>query len=230
MYLLLKRLVLKVNQQSVNYFVDKLKSYDEIINEKEKRVKDLDELISKKESSSKSTNESTKKDSENVFYYNMSNIKYKDDKIFKRFKEAEEKFTIDNEETIKNFVKEHLDNELLIAYESYSKIKKQFNDEILFTLYTKTENEQLSEIEKILKDSKELIDDFLRVNKKFNLKKFISYLNKIVNDLDPYIYVCVGDKKQNYEYINKYIKTKYDNTIYKGIKIIYKNKMYDYSI
>ena len=43
--------------------------------EKEKRVKDLDELISKKESSSKSTNESTKKDSENVFYYNMSNIK-----------------------------------------------------------------------------------------------------------------------------------------------------------
>ena len=47
---------------------------------------------------------------------------------------------------------------------------------------------------------------------------------------DPTIYVYVGNNHYNYDYINKRIKTLYSDEIYKGIKIIYLNKLYDYSL
>ena len=34
----------------------------------------------------------------------------------------------------------------------------------------------------------------------------------------------------NYDYLSKYVKTVYSKDIYKGIRIVYRNKIYDYSL
>ena len=230
MYMLLKRLVLKVNTHSINYFVDKLKTYDNLIEDKEKRIKELDELINNKEIELSNKEEKEISKDKNVFLYDMGNAKYIDKDIFKKMKEVDEKFKYDNDKIIKDFIKNVFDNEMLVVYAKYIKIEKKFTHDKVFKLLTKRESEQFSEVQKILGDSTEILDDFMMVNKKFNLKKFLSYLNRIISDLDPCIYVYVGNKEENYNHINKYIRTKYDKTIFKGLKIIYKRKLYDYSI
>ena len=58
-----------------------------------------------------------------------------------------------------------------------------------------------------------------------------NYLDKNIFELnDPTVVVLVPNDKVNYDYIDKNIKTKVSDGIYKGIKILYRNKVYDFSL
>jgi hypothetical protein len=52
----------------------------------------------------------------------------------------------------------------------------------------------------------------------------------MINENNPNIYILVGTEEENYDKIDDRIRTIYDSSIYKGFKIIYKNKLYDYSL
>ena len=64
----------------------------------------------------------------------------------------------------------------------------------------------------------------------FSIEDFSDYLNYEIGNSDTTIYVYVGNHKLNYDKIDKRIKTLYSDEIYKGLKIIYFNKLYDYSL
>ena len=85
-------------------------------------------------------------------------------------------------------------------------------------------------IREILGDLASILDDFNKKHKKFNLLKFISYFDKIIMVEDPYIYIYVGDSKENYDKLHPFIRTKVDDHIVKGISIIYRGKLYDFSL
>ena len=59
---------------------------------------------------------------------------------------------------------------------------------------------------------------------------FIDYITELLDLNSPRVLVYVGKKDENYDYLSKYIKTVYSRDIYKGIKIVYRNKIYDYSL
>ena len=59
---------------------------------------------------------------------------------------------------------------------------------------------------------------------------FVEYLDQLVNLNNPNIIVLVGNENENYDYISDYVNTKVSKDIYKGIKIIYKDKIYDFSL
>ena len=61
-------------------------------------------------------------------------------------------------------------------------------------------------------------------------EEFINYLDFEIGKYDPNVYVYVGDKSVNYDKLDKRIKTIYNSKIYKGIKIVYKNILYDFSL
>ena len=63
-----------------------------------------------------------------------------------------------------------------------------------------------------------------------SLNDFLSYLDELITDSNPNITVLVGNKNMNFDYLSKYVKTIVADDIYKGIKIIYKNKVYDFSL
>ena len=48
--------------------------------------------------------------------------------------------------------------------------------------------------------------------------------------VDPFVYVYVGNSKENYDHLHEFVKTKVDENIFKGVSIIYKGKLYDYSL
>jgi len=230
MFLLLKRLIFKVNQQSMDYFVDKLKVYDTLIDEKEKKLEELNGLIEHKSQELNKKEEEKDKNNQPVFLYDLGNVIYKDKDIFKKMKEVDKKFTIDNEEILRKFFQNTFDTETVKDYNRYYRVRKKFTQDVVFSLMTQKESTQKEKIKELLGDSGELLDDFMKSNKVFNLKKFISYLNKVIDNLDPHVYVYVGDKNLNYDNLNEYVRTEFDDSIFKGFKIIYRGKLYDYSI
>ncbi len=230
MFLLLKRLVFKVNQQSMDYFLDKLKVYDKLINDKENKLKELNELIDNKEKKEKEKEEKQINNNSPVFLYDLKNLSYKDDDIFKKMKEVNNKFNFDDKEIILNFLQNKIDKDTITDYNNYYRVRKILNQDVIFDLLTKKESKQKEEVRKLLGELEFILDDYMKRRKEFNLKQFVTYINKKIDNLDPYIYIYVGNKNENYNDLDKYIKTKYDDSIFKGIKIIYRGKLYDYSI
>ncbi|UKI26888.1 MAG: hypothetical protein L6V91_09260 [Bacilli bacterium] len=62
------------------------------------------------------------------------------------------------------------------------------------------------------------------------MEDFIDYLNRLIQLNDPTVVVLVPSTKENYDYIDKKVKTRVSESIYKGIKILYRNKIYDFSL
>ena len=73
-------------------------------------------------------------------------------------------------------------------------------------------------------------EEFLKENGFESKEDFIDYLNRLIELNDPTVVVLVPNDKVNYDYIDKNIKTKVSDGIYKGIKILYRNKVYDFSL
>ena len=71
---------------------------------------------------------------------------------------------------------------------------------------------------------------FKSVSANTSIDNFIDYLDQLVSLNDPTIRVMVGRKDENYNKYGKNVKTLYDSSIYRGIKIMYKNRVYDFSI
>lgn len=229
MFLLLKRLVTKINQQAIDYFVDKLKAYDNLLDKKEYQLKDLNKLIDNKEEELDKREVVSGSNTE-VFLYDMKSIDYKDNDIFKKMKAVDEKFNFDNKKIIEEFLQNKFDDKSVLSYNKYCKVKDIFTQDVVFKLMTMRDKTRLEKVKELLGDSGEVLDDFMKRNKNFDLKKFISYFNKVIRELDPYVYVYVGNDSENYNTLNKYIKTLKDDSIFKGLKIMYRGKMYDYSL
>ena len=75
-----------------------------------------------------------------------------------------------------------------------------------------------------------MVYEIFLASNRFNMEDFIDYLNRLIELNDPTITVLVPSKNVNYDYIDKRVKTKVSENIYKGIKILYRNKIYDFSL
>ena len=64
----------------------------------------------------------------------------------------------------------------------------------------------------------------------FNMEDYIDYLNRLIELNDPTVTVLVPNKNINFDHVDKKIKTKVSENIYRGIKILYRNKVYDFSL
>lgn len=229
MYILLRRLIARINQQAMDYFVDKLKAYDSLIDDKEEKLKDLNNLIDNKEEELDKKEEETSSGGE-IYLYDYKPITYKDEDIFKKLKDVNEKFDLDNEKIVKDFFKKVYNDNTSDIYNKCCLIREKLTQEKIFSLMTIRKKQQLEELKKILGDSSVILDDFMSKNKNFDLKKFISYFNKIITSMDPHVYIYVGNENEKYDNYNKNVVMIVDDSIFKGIRILYKGKLYDYSL
>lgn len=229
MFFFLKRTVIRINQQSKDYFVDKLQAYDDLISQREETLKGLNESIELKQKELLEKQENTVKE-EAVFLYDQQNIDYQDDKIFQKLKKVESRFNINNEVLIKKFIKKYFNEKSVVKYEALVEARNKLNRDVLYKMMSKGPREQENNIREILGDLASILDDFNKKYKKFSLLKFISYFDKIIMVEDPYIYVYVGNPKENYDKLHKFVITKVDEKIFKGVSIIYRGKLYDFSL
>lgn len=232
MFLILKKTVKKINTQTRLYFVDKSQEYDYLIKQKVDKLNQLDKEIKEKEANKKETVISNNKQSYDFDYSIinlLNNTEYQNRNIFELNKEIDNKFSIDYISLIKKFVTltKSADNQ----YSFCNNIKKKFTSDMVYKLKIMSDLELNNYLKKTLSDDEyKIYKLFTETNTNPNIDNFINYLNELIDLNNPLIVVYVGDKNENYDYLSDNIKTIYSTDIYKGIKIKYQNKIYDYSL
>lgn len=231
MFIILKKTVTAINSQTKTYFVDKLQAYDSLIDEKEKRLNEINELLKNKELGLTDEDTILKKDGYD-FDYNIidlfNNAEYQNKELLKITKLIEEKFDFNHEKLIKDFL---LCIKNVDKYEFCLKLKNKFTSEIIYEIKTLLDIELDDFMKEFLNSNEyDIYLLFKDLNGNFTVEDFVDYLDRLVDLNDPTITIYVSNKKENYDYLSKYIKTVVADDIYSGIKIVYKDKIYDFSL
>lgn len=222
MFLILKKLVKKVNDDSKLYFTLKLQEYDELIKEREEKLKSTKVEV---ESNKQENVEESSKSS--VVVLNQELPKYQIEDLFKISKKIDNKFKIDSEKIINSFIQNHPISEFtdtILKLQEYlkkiDKYKLVIGDEVY-------KNKVIGDLKDI---DKGIVEKYFDENNKSDIFELINYLNIKIKQNDTTIYVEVGERNINYNYLSNRIKTIYNPQISKGIIIIYQNQKFDYSL
>lgn len=231
MFIILKKTVNAINSQTKTYFVDKLQAYDNLIDEKEQRLNEIDELLKNKESGLTDEETVLKKegyDFDHSIIDLFNSTEYQNKELLRITKLIEEKFDFNHEKLIKNFL-ECINN--VDKYEFCVRLKEKFTSEIIYEVKTLLDSELDIYMQNFLdEEENEVYKLFKDLNGKFLIEDFVDYLDRLVDLNDPTITIYVSNKKENYDYLSKHIKTEVADDIYSGIKIVYKDKIYDFSL
>lgn len=231
MFIILKRTVSAINSQTKTYFVDKLQAYDSLIDEKEQRLNEIDELLKNKELGLINEETTLKKDGYD-FDYNIielfNSTEYQNKELLRITKLIGEKFEFNHEKLIKQFLT-CINN--VDKYEFCLNLKNKFTSEIVYNIKTLLDNELDSFMRDFLTDKEyDIYILFRDLNGNFLIEDFVDYLDRLVDLNDPTVTIYVSNKRENYDYLSKHIKTVVADDIYSGIRIVYKDKIYDFSL
>lgn len=229
MYKILKKTVDRVNEQTKSYFVDKLQVYDELIDEKESKLNEINEkLESKRAELEKLSDTNSKKNYtfDKSIIDIMADADYKENYFNEMQKKIDNDFDFDYEKIILDFIEKNVDDK---KYFTCVNIKNKFDSKLIYKIKSQIDLET-SILEHLQDDEKQIFFEFKKHNKVKKIEDFLNYVDELLSITSPYIEVQVASSKQNYDHLSKYIKTVVNDSIYKGIKIIYKNKVYDFSL
>ena len=246
MFLILKKTVKIVNSQTKSYFVNKLQNYDNLIEAKENKLNEIEELIKNRETGLKEKKEESlaqagaiailSKEENKGKEYNfdtdvidlLNQTKYQDKNVFELNKKIDEKFVINYEELIKDFLSFTDDNK---DYDFCSKLRDKFDSDTIYKFKTVIPSKLDEAYREYLNDREySVYEAFKLVTVQNTIENFIDYLDRMKELNSPYIKILVGSRNENYNYLSEYIETIFSSKIYRGIKIIYKNKIYDFSL
>lgn len=230
MFFLLKNIVKTINEQSKSYFALKLQDYDDLVEEKSKK---LDEIKSNYNETKIEENNKIKEESDNgivnkASVIDFSNANYQVEDILERFKEIDKRFVINSKSVVEKFLKDinTYDNN----YNVLISIKNKINSLGIYELLSSNKSDAYKKILSVLNEEETNILKKYSKSSSFRVDEFLSYLDYEIKKSDPTIYVEVGNKEENYDYLSPNIKTVYNKRIYKGIMITYQDKVYDYSL
>lgn len=230
MSLVLRSTVKQIDEKSKSYFVDKLQEYDYLIDEKEKKLSSLESEIEKRKNGLEDNNvieSKTNYDFDSSIIDLLTETDYLDKNIFEINKKIEEKFIINYEDLIKDFISNIKDDD---KYNFCINLRNKFTPSLIYDIEVMLPDDRDNYLKEILTDEEYKVYEIFIASNKFNMEDFIDYLNRLIELNDPNIVVLVPSKGINYDYIDKKIKTRVSDSIYKGIKIIYRNKIYDFSL
>jgi len=233
LFFALRSTVKRIDYNTRRYFVDKLQDYDYLKEEKKQILNKLNEQI---EENKRVLNQESKEEEivikkENNKYYDDSIIpKYMDEDLFKKYKDIKSKFSFDNETLIRNLVNDIEKNSENNDYEILVNIRKKFTNKKIYEILKLRKNEQMKYVYNFLIEEEiKVLNKYIN-EKNFKINNFVTKLDTLIEKNDPIIYIYVGEKNKNYDYISNLVKTKFDDSINEGIKINYKGVIYDYSL
>lgn len=225
MFFSLKRIVSKVSEETKVYFVMKLQSYDELIEEKEKKLAEL------------ASNEvELKENIENLTAEELKEViiakeppKYQYEGLGDIIKQIEKDFNYNYFEIIKKFlmVSQKYDSN---NYNNALKIKKIILNKGIYNFIIKKEHEQIKMMKEYNIDQTLVYKEYFKQYKKFNINNFLKLVDVFIIKNDPHIYITTGSNNTDFNDLNDLIVTNTNKNIIKGIKILYRGKIYDYSL
>lgn len=227
LFLFLKREIKDINNKSRTYFNRKIQEYtDNVINEEKVEPSEVKE-------EKKGIEEKNKDFMKETVVYVEKKANYEINDLLKMMKKIDDNFNVNNEKIIKAFIKSYAsdDEDLLYKYESLKKMKKYIEKKGIYNIITDCDESSIDEIVNDLRlINEDVFMEYYYAKEVFDVEEFCNFIDYEIGSCDPTIYVYVGNSYVSYDKIDKRIKTLYSKDIYKGVKIIYLNKLYDYSL
>lgn len=216
--LILKRLVLDVNNEVKKKYLFNISKYNE-------EIKDLKE-DAKPDNNNQITLDNNSFSDECKIY--ISDVHYKSDGVLQKAKRIESKFNVDDEAIVKHFLEYGLvneDNDTYLDLINTKNTLSKLNPSILVRDVDKN-----LILKKVPKSVSVILEPLYCTSNTLKVLKLLDIIEVEIRKYDPKIYVYTGSKLKDYRNLNDRIITKYDSNIYRGVKIYYHNQMYDYSI
>ena len=232
MFLVLRKTVRIVNSQTKSYFVNKLQGYDDLIQDKENKLEEINELIKDREKGIKEETAGLVNNNSYAFDTNVIDIfnetKYQDNNIFELNKKIDENFVVNYEELVKDFLTLCRDSK---DYDFCVNLRGKFDSDTIYMLKCMLPDAMEDKLKDML-DSKEykVYETFKLIVNEHDIENFVLYLDQLVDLNNPKVKILVGSKSENYDHLSEYIETVYSDKIYRGVKIVYRNKVYDFSL
>lgn len=222
MFIFVRKMAKEVSEQLKKNYVLKLQDYDDLILERQKQIDEIEN--SKKDE----INVSTNLNNEKIICITPKKIDYKVDNLIEKLKEVDDSFKIDEVQTIKDFLEKNQENENIALYNDLVCLKKTIKKYGIYKLMIDNKNTLSKIIEESSLRCKSFVKKFYRNG--MNINQFMIFLNNEIDKIDPVIYIETGKKEENYNSLGPRIKTVYNEDIYRGIKIYYHNKLYNYCL
>ncbi len=229
MFLILKKTVDTVSGQTKTYFVDKLQVYDDLINKKEEKLNEINKELENKKAMLES-DDSTVNSNNYAFDSNvidlMNKASYKQSDLLELQKKMDNDFQINYGKIVKKFIDEiELDKD----YDISTNIRKKLDSKLIYEL--ECSPNLIEAMPKYFnKEEIELYNRFKLETNLEDINSFVNYLDELISVTSPYIEVYVSSSRYNFDSLSKYVRTIVSDDIYKGIKIVFKNKVYDFSL
>ena len=232
MFMILKKTVGIVNTQTKSYFVNKLQGYDDLIHDKENKLQEIDDLIKDKEKGIKEDNNNKELSKSYAFDTNvidlLNSTKYQDKNVLEINKIIDENFVVNYEELVKDFLS-LCDEDT--NYDFCLNLRGKFDSDTIYKIKSMMDDDKEDMIKKMLSEKEyKVYEAFKLIVSDHSIENFIDYLDQLVDLNNPKITILTGNKSENYDHLSEYIETRFNDKIYRGIKIIYRNKVYDFSL
>ena len=226
-FFILKNTVSNINEQGRVYFTLKLQQYEkeyEKINKDKERNKGLEENVQK-------VKDITSIKPTGSLVYVDEKLDYQVSDLLAIVKKIEKGFVVDKEEIIKAFIKEKTDRDSIKKYDKLKEVKDYIMELGVYNILTNNEEGFIEKVQReIERIDHKSYQRYLMSCDEFEIEDFLNFLENEMGICDPTIYIVIGDEDEDYNHIDDRIETIYDEKVYKGVKIIYKNKLYDYSL
>lgn len=243
MIVMLKSVATEANQKVNSYFIKNLEEYDAIYKTKMSNLNKLNveyEEVSRELRNMKNEMISHKT---SPFYaprpiprdIYIPTARYIDNDFFEDYKNAKDKLmSVDKQGLIDNVMNKVPYTGDIDMYKLATGIVDKLNFEAKYDLCSISSEEQLKILNEAL-DVKEkevlyeYIEDMIEVDE-FDILKFIDYVKNIQRIHTPKVFVSVAENEKDFTNEARNIVCNTDSNICEGVKIVYQNKVYDYSI
>lgn len=237
------RIVIESATKKVNaYFLSKLSEFDEDF---DKKIDEMEELEDQKKSLRQEIRilEMDHNSLDTSRFYSPRPLmrdtyipiaRYIDNDFFEDYKLTKNLLTMDKAEIIRNIMAKFPYTGDLKRYQTTKKILGKLNFQAVYDLSSLTEVSQIQVLAEILtKPEKILLKEYIDESEdkeRFDLLGFLGWLKQIVYKESPLMVVQVGSQNEDYSHVAENVICRYDQNVCEGIRIVYQNKLYDYSV
>lgn len=237
------RIVIENATRKVNaYFLSKLSEYDEDF---EKKIEEMEELEEQRDGLKQEIRilEMDHSALETSRFYRPRPImrdtyipiaRYIDNGFFEDYKIAKNLLVMDKEKIIRDIMDKFPYSGNLKRYNTAKGILDMMNFQAIYDLSSLSEISQIQVLgEAFKKPEKLLLKEYIDESEDrehFSLLGFLSWIKQVVHKESPFLMAYVGDENEDYSYVSDNVVCGFDKNVCEGIRIVYQNKLYDYSI
>ena len=243
MTVMLRSVVSESNQKVNGYFLKNLEMYDERYKDKVNSLRKIEveyDDVSRELSNMRNEMISYKT---SPFYaprpvardIYIPTARYIDNDFFEEYKIAKDKLmSIDKQEVIDNVIEKVPFTGNISIYNTVQGILDKLNFDAIYDLCSSTKEDQLQIIKESLDNEEQklffqYIENMEDIDE-IDVLGFTDFLKHIAWKNDPHVFVSVAENEEDYSDEDRNIICLVDQNICEGLKIVYQNKVYDYSI